>query len=527
MLFRRLAPVVVVAAVVAALPSAAGAARFKQGVTAADVSQRSAILWTRAPRAGRVNLIVGRESRGLKIADKMRTRAPAANDRTVRVKLGNLRPGRRYFYRFQQRGTRGPVGRFVTAPAPADRRSFSFAFSGDADAQHAPYDTEPFYNDFEAYGSMAREGNAFNINLGDTIYSDSEVGATVENGEGVPLFPLARTVPQKWAKYRRNLGLRNLRRVRAQTSMFNVWDDHEFVNDFTLAEDGAEIFEAGAKAFGDYMPVTRRAATGIYRSVRWGANAELFFLDERSFRSAKATATDVCDNTESGIVDLAPTAPQYIRDRFALIYPPLGEPISQACLDVIRDPARTMLGATQLERFTNAVRGSRARWKIVVNQVPIQQLYVFPYDRWEGYEAERQTVLRTLSEVDNTVVLTTDAHANFFNDARFQTLEPGGPQDSGVPEMVTGPVATMTEEKEYDAVIGEPGTTDVLRTIFYQPSPPDGVGMICSVTDAYSYTQVEVARNRLTLRPKDLNGKPLREEGDPGEPCGPFRIKAE
>ena len=28
-----------------------------------------------------------------------------------------------------------------------------------------------------------------------------------------------------------------------------------------------------------------------------------------------------------------------------------------------------------------------------MNEMPIQQYYVLPYDRWEGYEAERQRVL--------------------------------------------------------------------------------------------------------------------------------------
>jgi hypothetical protein len=41
--------------------------------------------------------------------------------------------------------------------------------------------------------------------------------------------------------------------------------------------------------------------------------------------------------------------------------------------------------------------------------------------------------------------------------------------------------------------------------------------------DTYSYTQVQVTRNRLTLRPKNLNGRPLREDG---EACGPFTFNA-
>jgi phosphodiesterase/alkaline phosphatase D-like protein len=34
--------------------------------------------------------------------------------------------------------------------------------------------------------------------------------------------------------------------------------------------------------------MTSSSATGLYRTFRWGRNLELFFLEERSFRSAKA-----------------------------------------------------------------------------------------------------------------------------------------------------------------------------------------------------------------------------------------------
>ena len=52
---------------------------------------------------------------------------------------------------------------------------------------------------------MAAERNDFNVNLGDTIYSDSEVGGA----------QVARTVREKWAKYRQNLSLAPLRTLRA------------------------------------------------------------------------------------------------------------------------------------------------------------------------------------------------------------------------------------------------------------------------------------------------------------------------
>ena len=92
---------------------------------------------------------------------------------------------------------------------------------------------------------MADETNDFNINLGDTIYSDSEVGGA----------PVARTVAEKWAKYRLGLALPALRGSGRSAGLYSHWDDHEFINDFSRAENGDAIYAAGVKAFRDYSPV--------------------------------------------------------------------------------------------------------------------------------------------------------------------------------------------------------------------------------------------------------------------------------
>jgi hypothetical protein len=62
-----------------------------------------------------------------------------------------------------------------------------FAITGDADATPGA-SGQPVFG-FGVYARIAAERNDFNINLGDTIYSDSEVGDT----------PVAQTVRQKWA----------------------------------------------------------------------------------------------------------------------------------------------------------------------------------------------------------------------------------------------------------------------------------------------------------------------------------------
>src|SRR5438105_13865453 len=87
--------------------------------------------------------------------------------------------------------------------------------------------------------------------------------------------------------------------------------------------------------------------------------------------------------------------------------------------------------------------GTRATFKVIMNEVPIQQFFALPYDRWEGYAFERAKLLTFLkNNVKNTIFLTTDDHANLVNDARFATFpSQGGPANSGILDVTTGPVA--------------------------------------------------------------------------------------
>ncbi len=492
---------------------AASAAGFGLGVAAGDVSSSSALLWTRADGGGRVTLRVARAGR---VVQRHNALAEPANDNTVTVRVRRLRPGTRYTYSFHMGGLASERGVFETAPPARRRETIRFAISGDADGAFAPGTSRPFYNDFEVYARMRAERNAFNVNLGDVIYSDSEIGG----------LPPALTVAEKWAKYRQNLTYQNLVALRRSATLYSGWDDHEFLNDFSVAELGRPLYDAGVKAFLDYQPASYSSARGLYRRFRWGRNLELFFLDERSFRSAKVSAGPACDNRFGSFrADLAPTAPQRLRNAFGFAIPPLRNPIPKACLDAIADPARTFLGKSQLRRFMREVRRSRATFKVVINETPIQQLYALPYDRWEGYAAERLKLLRFLRrQVDNVVFLTTDTHANMINDARLQTLEPGGPKDSGILEVVTGPVATKTFAREIDESVGISGAAATIARLFLKPGPPAGTGMRCVNLNVYSYAEIEVRRRTLTASLKDLNGKPVRDTG--GGRCGPFRVRA-
>jgi phosphodiesterase/alkaline phosphatase D-like protein len=513
-------PAGLVSVVFAALLSApaASADSFSLGVAAGDVASDSAVLWGRADQTGTVRLEVATDQAFTRVVRNVRVEASPENDLTVQRRVGDLRPGTRYWYRFTSGATASDVGTFVTAPQPNDDATIRFAWTGDYDAERAPGETEPFWNDFGVFTSMEAEGNNFNIGLGDTIYSDSEVPG---------VHPVALTVAQKWAKYALNLGEEPLAGLRGAAGFYSHWDDHEFINDFSRFEsvftsgtiDGEVLYGRGVKAFTDYAPVDYSNRDGLYRTVRWGRNLELFFLDERSFRSAKASRDGVCDNPISGVPDLAPTAPQTVRNAFSILVPSLSAPVSQACLNAIDDPDRTFLGEQQLNTFLKDVKGSKARFKVVVNELPIQQFYANPYDRWEGYAAERERVLSALQGVKNVVFLSTDVHATLVNDARFQTLEPGGPQDSGILDVSVGPAATATFNREIIDAIGDPIAGVGVDAFFLEPPPPFGVGMQCSGIDQYSYGEVEVTSSQLTITPKDIGGVPLATDDGP---CGPF-----
>jgi alkaline phosphatase D len=517
------------AVLLVAAPAAAangGSARFSHGVTAGEVTASSAILWGRANRSTAVVLEVARDRRLRQGLMRYALAARRSNDNTVQRRVSGLRPGTRYWFRFRKGRGRSELGTFVTAPSANRNATVEFAWTGDTDFNAAPGQTTPFWNNGGVFRRMRAEGNDFNIHFGDTMYSDSEIPGRLE--------PIALTVPAKWAKYKTNLDNGPFRSLRRSAGVYSHWDDHEFINDFSPAENrfssgevetsinGRLLYRRGVRAFRDYSPVAYSSRNGLYRTVRWGRNLELFFLDERSFRSAKADEGRLCDNPQTGAPDLAPTGPQAVRNVFALVVPSLAQPVPQACLDAIRSPDRTYLGRRQLVRFLREVRRSDARFKVIMNELPIQQYYVLPYDRWEGYEAERQRVLRELQSVRNVVFLTTDVHATLVNDARFQTLEPGGPRDSGIIDVTVGSAATANLGLEIDDAIGVSGVGALVDTAFFEPQPPGGVGMRCSIVDQFSYGQVRVTANRLTITPKGIDGAPQR---DAGQACGPFVLR--
>jgi alkaline phosphatase D len=523
---RYLAATATAAATAAMLvpASAIAADGFTSGVTAGEITSSSAIAWGRANRQASIRAQLATDAAFTNVVRSRVLQASDANNDTVQTTFGQLRPDTTYRYRFcfLDGSPCSSLGTFRTAPSPVTSKTIRFAYSGDETAVAAPGQTNPFWGNFKVFGSMVAEHNDFNIDFGDTIYSDPEV----------PGAQTATTVSQKWDMYRKKLGLPNMQRVRSATGLYNHWDDHEFINDFSISENGRALYGRGVKAFRDFEPVTFSQDRGIYRTFRWGKNLQLFFLDERSFRSGKASANHVCDNPETGEPDLAPTAPQNVRNAFSALVPSLAQPVSQACKNKINSPNRTFLGPAQVNRFVETVQSSNARWKVVMNETPIQQFYALPYDRWEGYAVERVRLLRALqnANVDHLVFLTTDTHAALANVIRYRTLQNDvapanapstAPSNTPYQDFVIGPVATTPFWQEIDEATGRSGNGRLISNAFFKPPPPNGMGMACAQGGENSYAEVTVTGSTLRVAYKDENGNILLDS-DGSTPCGPY-----
>lgn len=471
---------------------------FPFGVAAGDVTSTSAILWTRSDRRLPVTVEVSSD-RGFSAVTFTAGASPGP-DRggTVKITATRLTPGTRYFYRFRVgRGARSDVGTFMTAPAAGAGADLRLAFSGDMDGTHVA--GAPVFS-LSLLDAVAAERPDIFILLGDTIYSDSPHGPRS-----------ARTLDEYRAKYREAQATSSVRALLRSTSVIAMWDDHEVENDFDRESVEPEKFAAGHRAFLEAWPIAEQQEGRLYRSFLWGRDAEIFVLDLRSYRSRQVSKTRVCDNPPgSGTPDLAPTLPAQFRGAFAPLIRQMALPVPQACLAALNDPGRTLLGDAQKRWLQQGLRRSAATWKFIVSEVPVQEFFANPYDRWEGYAAERTEILSfiRIAGIANVVWLSADLHAVLVNDVRVATFSP--PFDAGgMKEVVAGPIATTTFGTAIGAVAG-PSVVPVFAA-FLQAPLPQGLGVSCAVLDRFTYATVDVssAGRTVTITPKDAAGRPV------------------
>lgn len=239
--------------------------RFEDGVLSGDVTDRSAVIWTRTRRFPLTRLEYG-TSPALGRVTRDFGPEPPDTDRVLKRELTDLQPGTRYYYRVIAHSagrTTGAslVGSFRTAPSPADAAEVTFLWSADMSERFKPYRI------FEAMRAKAPD---FFLFLGDTAYTDVD--------------GYARTLDEYRASHRRNRDDAAFHRFARSTSIYAVWDDHEVANNFDRTHPRLAV---GLQAFREYWPIRLSPADPdrLYRSFRWGRDLEVFILDTRQYRS--------------------------------------------------------------------------------------------------------------------------------------------------------------------------------------------------------------------------------------------------
>jgi phosphodiesterase/alkaline phosphatase D-like protein len=405
---------------------------FAYGVASGDMTPTSAILWTRTPETGDIIPELSTDQ-----AFSNPTALPAlhssdASDFTIKAAAGSLSPGTTYYYRFRSPNAVSDVGSFHTALAPDQDAPVTIGFTGDAHWAWKPY---------PLLSSLVKEPLDTFVFLGDLIYESRNL----ETGKNGTLA--AESLDDFRWKYRENREPRPgaatdmvpMRDLYERFGQYSVFDNHEtalskmkgappYITGGATVDDQfvneTEGFKNRIRAYSEYQPVEEATvqATGdprldgtqqFYRTVPWGANVELFILDDRSYRDAAlANATD---------------------------------PAAADC-------SRTMLGTPQLSWFQNQLMSAQSRgvtWKVVVVSSPMQELGK-DFDgtkAWPaGYVCERNRLLKFIDDngFNNVVFLTTDNHYTVVNNLSYNA-DPGDPGSPLVParntfEILTGPL---------------------------------------------------------------------------------------
>ena len=219
------------------------------------------------------------------------------------------------------------------------------------------------------------------VSIGDFPYTD--------NG------PVAETLDAYRDRHVEIRSLPSVRMLLEAAALRAIYDDHEFRNnwDAMFAAVETERYAAAMTVWDEFFPLRGAVADRRYRNWRWGANVECFLLDCRRFRSANA-------------------APD--------------------------DGHKTMLGATQLTWFQDAIARSVAPFKLVFTSVPLA--FGTGDDHWSAFASERDAMLDALVGIGGVVFIAGDQH--FFAAHRHR---------HGIREFQIGPLARG---------IGTPGASE-------------------------------------------------------------------
>ena len=387
---------------------------FSLGVASGDPLPDGVVLWTRlapepsvsgggmGPEPIEVDWELATDERFTRIVKRGSSTARAESVHAVHVEVDGLGPDRVYWYRFIAGGEASEAARTRTAPvAGAQLDELRFAF---ASCQHY----EQGY--YTALRHLADEDVRFLAFLGDYIYEDGAIaGRPRQHGDHE-----IRTLDDYRIRYALYKCDADLQAAHAAMPWILTWDDHEVDNNFAGDHDqagspSAEFLlrrAAACQAYWEHLPMRRAAVPSgpyaqMYRRLAFGSLIDLHVLDTRQYRTDQ----------------------------------PCGDGNKERCAEAF-DPKATMMGDAQERWLMDGLAGSRARWNVLANQVPVAQIDNVPgdgasysMDRWDGYVDARKRFLSFLEarRPPNPIVLTGDIHSNWVAELKPDFEDPASP----------------------------------------------------------------------------------------------------
>ena len=410
---------------------------FTLGVASGDPRANSVVLWTRiAPEPleldggnGKGSIVVkwriATDPSMRNVFCRGDTRAFAENGHNVRVLARDLPADSWLYYQFEAWGVKSAVGRTRTFPRRrSDPGQMRFALTSCQNYEQG------FYN---AWRDIVETDDVdFVMQCGDYIYE----GASNPNALRPHIGPEIVTVEdyrRRYAQYRLD---ENLRAAHEAYPFIVTWDDHEVDNNYAalIPEDdqtSADFLERRRQAYRAYFEVMP-LRNGINRFVPeddYGhddddeSRAHAFPSRRRLFRRmdfGRLASINVLDTR------------QYRDDQ------PCGDGL-QVCPEAA-EPNRTMLGARQERWLLRQLHQTRARWRVIEQQVMFMQWDLgvlagingfFNVDAWDGYSAQRNRIASELGRLNdsNNIILTGDIHSSWagelkadFNNLGSQTV---------------------------------------------------------------------------------------------------------
>jgi alkaline phosphatase D len=409
----------------------ARAGKFAHGVASGFPGTNAITVWTRVSeltRASRLTLEVARDKHFRHVVKRQSVIADPKHDYTVHARVAGLKPAHEYFYRFETKTKHSRVGTFRTLPPANSNQAIKIGFYS-CQSYEAGY--------YTAQGALAKEKDLdFVLQLGDYIYAD----VAFPSPFGVRKDPnqVATSLAQfrdKYALYRSD---KSLQAAQAAAPWINLWDDHEVQNNYAGGDPaGGETTSAfdparkvnGYKAFFEQQPTySYGAGTRVYHKAGFGGLVDLFVLDERQYRSRQ----------------------------------PCGQDDIPSCPDA-SNPDLQFLGAAQETFVQGGLKASKARWKVIANEVQITRRLeadgssgVDDRDAWGGYLAERQALLGVAKDVPGTVFCTGDIHEFIAGTARLADGTPAAAE-------ICGSSVTSLSGTEANALQGKAGWGTLAR----------------------------------------------------------------